>query len=313
LSESAKPVPAERLGLPDFALLTTVLLWSTNLAATKDQLELISPLAFTGVRFGLMVLFAFAVLALRSGSLNQTKPRRGDFGRIAISGFTGYTLYQIGFMEGLDRTSLFASSLLLSTVPLWTMLMLRLLGERSPLISWAGLIVAVIGVAIFLVEKRGGDRSFVGDLLSMGAAISFAVYGIVNRPLVRNYPAPTYTAYTMLIGVLPLLVISIPSAREQDWSSLPNTSWLAISYSVVFPVYVAYMLWNYGIEKRGAAIASSFGLLTPIVSGVLSALFFSEKFGILKVIGAILVLAGLLLIRAGPALLQRRSSPAVSG
>ena len=57
------------------------------------------------------------------------------------------------------------------------------------------------------------------------------------------------------------------------------------------------MLWNFAIARRGVAAATSFSLLVPIVSGVLSALFFAEGFGPGKLLGAALTLAGLVVIR----------------
>ncbi len=59
-------------------------------------------------------------------------------------------------------------------------------------------------------------------------------------------------------------------------------------------------MWNWGIAHRGAAAASSFSLLTPIVSGVLSAVTFGEVFDLSKLVGAGLVLLGLLLLQRGP-------------
>jgi drug/metabolite transporter (DMT)-like permease len=65
----------------------------------------------------------------------------------------------------------------------------------------------------------------------------------------------------------------------------------------VLPVYVAYIVWNWGIARRGAAAASSFSLLTPVVSGVLSALTYGEVFGVAKIVGGALVLAGLVALQ----------------
>jgi drug/metabolite transporter (DMT)-like permease len=83
----------------------------------------------------------------------------------------------------------------------------------------------------------------------------------------------------------------------QNWGALSFWSWVAIIYMVALPVYVACTLWNWAIARRGAAAATSFSLLAPILSGILSALFCGEAFGIVLWLGAILVLAGLLLIR----------------
>ena len=65
----------------------------------------------------------------------------------------------------------------------------------------------------------------------------------------------------------------------------------------IFPVYVAYILWNWAIARRGVATATTFSLLVPIASGVLSVLFFGEEFSPAKLIGAGLVLAGLVIVR----------------
>ena len=121
---------------------------------------------------------------------------------------------------------------------------------------------------------------------------------MVNRPLVRDYPPETYTAYTLLAGSLPLMLISTPAALAQDWGAVSALGWLAIIYMVILPVYVAYMIWNWAIARRGVAAATSFSLLVPIASGTLSAWLFGEQFGPLKLLGAALVLGGLMIIRA---------------
>jgi drug/metabolite transporter (DMT)-like permease len=99
----------------------------------------------------------------------------------------------------------------------------------------------------------------------------------------------------------------VPAVADQDWGALTGRSWLAVIYMVIFPVYIAYMLWNFGIARRGAAIATSFGLLVPVIAGILSATIYDETFGPRKLLGAALVLGGLLFIRVGPRWLGRRS------
>jgi drug/metabolite transporter (DMT)-like permease len=211
---------------------------------------------------------------------------------------TGYTLYQLGFILGLSRTSPFSSSLLIAMVPLFTVLILAVTGEPTPPQGWVGLGVALVGVALFLLDKRDASTgTLLGDALSIGAAVSFAIYGIITRPLVRKYPAETYTAWSVLAGTVPLLLVSLPDALRQDWQSVSLPGWLSIVYLAIFPVYIAYILWNYAIARRGVAKASSFGLLVPIVAGLLSAIFVGEPFGPLKLLGAGLVLAGLVIVR----------------
>ncbi|MGD9713842.1 MAG: DMT family transporter [Thermomicrobiales bacterium] len=257
---------------PELALLATVSLWSSTFIVTKDQLDRFHPMAFIFVRFLLMTLMAVAIMVIQSRGVPL--PQRRHLLQFVAAGLTGYTIYQLGFVLGLDRTSVFATSLLIATSPLFTMIFLTAIGERSPWLSWLGLAIAVAGVAVFLLDKRGGERSLAGDLLAIMAAASFAVYGIINRPLAKAYPPATYTAWAVTLGSIPLLIAGVPQAQDQDWGGVSASSWVAVLYMVVFPVYVAYMLWNFGIKHRGAALASSFGLLVPIISGVLSAIVF---------------------------------------
>ncbi len=299
-----KPALALAFG-PELALLTVVGLWASTFILTKDLYDTLSPLAFTGVRFGLMILFSWAVLlgqASRQGTIAKAvRVNRSDVPRFLLAGATGYTLYQLGFALGLDRTSPFSSSLLIAMVPVVTVVLLAVMGERTPPFAWAGLGVAVLGAVVFLLDKRGdGGGTLAGDLLSLGAAFAFATYGVVNRPLTKAYPPATATAFGVTAGGVPLLLICAPAIVDQDWGAVSAWQWLAIAYMVVLPVYVAYILWNWAIARRGVAAATRFSLLVPVVSGILSALIFSEEFGFLKLLGAGLVLLGLFIARFGP-------------
>jgi drug/metabolite transporter (DMT)-like permease len=285
---------------PELAQLVVVGLWASTFIVTKAAFAEISPLAFAFVRFALMIGLAFAVLAARGPrrGVQLNTPTRRDLPRFLAAGLCGYTLYQLGFVLGLERTSPFASSLLIAMVPLFTLLFLALRGERTPARGWAGLAIALVGVVVFLADRWGSQAgTLLGDALSVGAAVAFALYGVVNRPLARDYPPETYTAYTLLAGGVPLMAIATPAALDQNWGAISTLGWLGILYMVVLPVYVAYMLWNWAIARRGAATATSFSLLVPIASGALSAWLFGEQFGALKLLGAALVLAGLAIIR----------------
>lgn len=288
--------------LPEIALLVTISLWASTFIVTKDAFTQFGVMAFVFVRFGLMLLMAFAVLVIARVRNPATRvyPTRPDMGRYLLAGLSGFFVYQLGFNLGLDRTSVFSASLLISTSPLFTILILSLIGERPPATAWIGVAVAVAGVAIFLSDKQGSGHTTTGDLLCIMGAAAFGLYGVVNRPLVANYSVTTYSAWTLLFGGVPLMLCGIPAVLDQNWGAISNRGWLGVIYMVIFPVYIAYILWNYGIARRGAAIATSFGLLVPVIAGVLSAVIYDEIFGWRKLFGAGLVLGGLLFMRIGP-------------
>ncbi|HEU4804276.1 MAG TPA: DMT family transporter, partial [Nitrobacter sp.] len=176
-----------------------------------------------------------------------------------------------------------------------------------------GLGLAIIGTVIFLADKRQSGDTLLGAVLSLGAAISFAAYGLVNRPLVRKYPSDLLAGWQLLIGTIPMLLVGSLAIVDQDWTGLNLRIWIGLIFVIIFPVYVAYQLWNYAISRRGAAIASSYGLLVPILSAVMAAILFDEQITWLKSLGAAIAIGGLLLIRAPvswrPAFARRSIAP----
>jgi drug/metabolite transporter (DMT)-like permease len=279
----------------ELALWVVVVTWASTWIALKDAFDYIAPLAFLLVRFVLMNVLAFAVLAVqvRRGNARGTI-RRADSPLLLAAGLSGYTMYQVSAMLGLDRSSVFTLSLLVAMSPFFTMTILTALGEKPSVYGWIGFAIAAVGVVMFLSDKRSGGDTLLGAGLSLCAGLAMAVYGIVNRPLTLTYPRETYTAYSLLFGTIPMLAICGPSTMHQNWSGVPVHVWLGLAYLVVFPVYIAYQLWNFAISRRGAGPVSAYNLIVPILSGVLSAIAFHERFGWLKIAGAGLALFGLL-------------------
>jgi drug/metabolite transporter (DMT)-like permease len=285
--------------LPEIILVAVILIWASTFVITKDALDDFTPFSFIFARFSIVLTLALLVLAVQSlsrGWRTMWHIDRADLPRFLGAGLVGYTFYQIGFTVGIDHTTPFSSSLLIANVPLFTLVIAALLGERYPMGAWIGVAVAVFGVTIFLLDRGTEGTSFLGILFSAGAAISFALYGIVNRPLVRKYSSTTVSAYTTLFGTVPLFLVALPDARAQDWGALSTSQWLMLLYMAIFPIYLVYIGYNWAIKQRGIIVTSA-GLVVPVVSGILSMIFFDEAFGPLKVVGAAVVLVGLVLIQ----------------
>lgn len=295
-------LPARISGvLPEMSQFAVVVMWASTFILTKNAFDDIAPLAFIFARFVIITALSLSVLAVqgrRRGWARYWRIERSHWSALIAGGLLGYTAYQLLFTIGLDNASPFTSSLLVAMMPLFALAIVTAMGERPAWTAWAGVTIAIGGVAIFLADRTGGTNVF-GVILSLGAACAFGAYGIVLRPVVRAYPAETVSAYATVCGAMPLLLITLPEATRQDWSAVPTATWLVMAYMSIFPVYVAYMMWNWAIGQRGVA-ATSWSLLVPIVSGVFSALFFAEPLGALKVVGAACAILGLVVMRRRP-------------
>lgn len=285
--------------MPEAAALTVILVWGSTFTLTKSLYSEMSPLAFGGLRFILIVVIAFTVLwsgSRRAGGVRNLGIRRSDIPLYIVTGVLGYTGYQLGFMLGLAHTSPFAGALMIaSSTPLVSLLIVTVMGEKQSPAIWFGAVLAVVGVTIFLFSGSEG-MTWLGNFIAFAGGVSFAFFQVFNRRLVREYAAPTYSAWSTLFGAIPLVLIGTPAMFSQDWGGVSGLSWLAFIYMCVFPVYLAYIAWGWAIRHRGVAI-TGFTLMVPVVAGVLSWLLYDEEFTARKLIGGGLAVAGLVLMQ----------------
>ena len=303
--------PGRAVDVADGVMLAVVLIWAANNVVVKAVLDELAPLAYVLGRFVIVVALLFGWLALRRVPL---RPVRADLPLFALAGLSGYAIYNAFFTVGLDRTSAFSVALLISLGPVFTLLFATLLGiERARRGQWLGVGCAAVGVAVFVGDKLRGGVPAGGDLLSLLAAASFAVYSLATRPLVGRYGAPVTTAWSALIGLVAVAPFALPAATQQDWRGLSPGAWASLLYASAVSMLVAYALWAWAIERRGLGRTVPYLFLIPVVTGLLAALFLDERFGTLKLVGALLVLVGTALVRllgtGAPMAATRSSAP----
>ena len=158
----ATEVDAARLSaggfLPELTALAVVIVWGSTFTLTKSVYEEMQPLAFGFVRFIAITLIAFAVLAFQARRHHRPdwwRIQREDLPLFVLTGLCGYTFYQLGFMLGLEHTSPFSGSLMISLQPIVVLLIVTVIGERQGLWVWLGALVALAGVAMFLFNGEG--------------------------------------------------------------------------------------------------------------------------------------------------------------
>jgi drug/metabolite transporter (DMT)-like permease len=296
----------------DVLAVSAVVNWGLSYGLTKLAFAEWRPLPFTGTRFLAMAGIATAVLA-RQGRLGVVVGP--DRGRFALAGLCGFTLYQLGFALGLERTSAFSSALLLTTIPLFSLLFLRL-ARLEPVRrgQWVGVGLAACGIAVFVVARPGGphlEDARWGDLLSLGAAASFALFGVVTRPLTSRHAPSTVLAGSLLPGSLPLLAFALGASPSGLWRSISLGGWAIWAYSVVVPVYLGYTWWTGAIAARGVGAIAPYVLLVPVVGGLFALVGLGERFTPAKMLGAALTLLGPAVSRGW--LARPRAAPGAGG
>lgn len=283
--------------LIDLALFSVALMWASTFTLFKIAWREIDPVAFTALRFAAMFAFSVVVLSI---STTRVRPRRADVPALVASGLTGYFLYQMGFVLGLDRTTALASAILISTHPIFSvMLMWVLRKERPARLEVVGVLLGFLGVAVFLRAWDAFAAARPGDLLSLGAAAAFGAYGVVNQPLTARYPPRELMSYGLGLGGLLVTLVGLPALASQDWGAVSLPAWGILVYAIVGPVYLAYLLWNWAIRHRGVPRTVVYGFLVPVLGGAIAVLVLDDPVAVEQLIGALLVLAGLVVTRLG--------------
>src|SRR5882672_9850880 len=182
------------------AAIVTMVVWGANFAFVKYVLDALGVGAFLFIRFLTMPLLAFLLLALVfRRNLAATLPKREDVPRFIACGLLGHSLHTGMVFWGINLSTAFSSALVLTSGPLFTLLILVVLGaERLRASQVAGTLVAMAGIALFLSDKfAGGLHAGFGDLILLVAAAFFSLYTVLARPLVERYGPLIVLAYTL--------------------------------------------------------------------------------------------------------------------
>ena len=299
------PGAAPRETGSDLLMLLAILIWGINFTSVKVALNWMAPLAFNGARFALATAVTFGVLAWqtrRSGARTLTVPVR-DAGRIFLLGLAGHTIYQVLFANGLALTAPGNASLIMGTSPIWVAILGFLLGaERINRGMAAGIALSFAGMALLItgggkVTLSGG--SVVGDILILGCAILWAIYAVGSKPLLARYAPLELTAWTMLAGTVPLVLVSLPQLAAQDWAAAPPVAWGALIYSAVLAVTVGYVIYYVSVQRVGNARTAVYQNLTPVVAILFAWVALGDKLAPIQLVGGAVVLAGLMVTRRG--------------
>jgi drug/metabolite transporter (DMT)-like permease len=282
-------------------LILMAVIWGVNFPLVKASLDELPPLAFNALRFPLAALTVLVILKY-SGRIHW--PEKDDWARIVVLGILGNLVYQAFFIFGLDRTLAGNASILLATTPVWTLgLSTARRHEKPGLLVWAGILGTLFGMV--LVVLGGGltlgfhGETFRGDLLIVGAAITWSVYTVGSRGMVRKYGPLPVTAWTLWVGTVGLVILGLPSLVETPLERVSPLSWFAVAYSGILAIGLAYLLWYRGVQRIGNSRTAAYSNLTPIVAIGVAWLWLAEVPVPLQLAGAAIVLAGLWLARVG--------------
>jgi drug/metabolite transporter (DMT)-like permease len=277
------------------------LIWGINFPLIKASLSELSPLAFNALRFPLAALTVLLILKARGG---VPWPEKADWPRLIALGIVGNVVYQGFFIFGMDATFAGNASILLATTPVWTLALSTLRGHEKPgLLVWIGILGTLSGMS--LVVFGGGmtvglrTSTLRGDLLMIGAAVTWSTYSVGSRRMIQKYGSLPVTAWTLWVGSIGLVILGLPSVLTAPLAQVSGLAWFGVGYAGILAIGLAYILWYRGVQRIGNSRTAAYSNLTPLVALTVAWAWLGEVPGPLQITGAVVVLVGLSLARLG--------------
>jgi drug/metabolite transporter (DMT)-like permease len=276
--------------------LALMAVWGVNFVVTKLVLADLGVAPFLFLRFLSMPLLGFALLvAVYRHHLAKSWPRREDLPRFVAAGLIGHTAHVGIVIWGIDLSTPFSSSLVLTSSPLFTLLILAVLGaERLQRRQVTGTLLAFAGIVVFLSDKfaAGFARAGVGDLVLLLAASLFSLYTVIAKPLVTKYGPLNLMCYSLLFGAPPMLLITLPAFVDAPLAQVSAGVWFATFWAIVVSSFVGWLAWAWINSVRGLARSAPLQYLMPPIAGLTAWLTLGESFTWLKLAGAAITMAG---------------------
>ena len=280
-------------------LLAANLVFATGYAVSRIVLADVGPatLGLARVLIGGAPLLAWAAWHERSA------PRRrwtvGDRVRVAFMGVVGFALAFALGNWGLARSTASNAALLITVEPT-TLLVLAplLLGERLSGRETLGAVLTLLGAVVVVVDGVPGlTRSLMphwrGDLLLILSGVAYAAYSLLGQGVLTRHPVARVTAHSVVWGA-----VSIAPLAAHEWHAGPPPAWTATAvvgtlYLGVVITALGYAVWNWCLERVGAARVAAFVNVQPLAGALLGVWWLHEPLTPFLVGGGLLIVAGL--------------------
>jgi drug/metabolite transporter (DMT)-like permease len=277
----------------DLLLAGCSLVWGATFVVVKLALSDASVFVFLSLRF----LLAGLVLAfMERGHWRGVKAgllRAGVL--LGCLLFAGFAFQTVGLTRTTPSKSAFITGIFVVLVPLFLAVFGRKTVARS---VWLGVFTAVAGLYFLTVPHSGLANLNLGDVLTFGCAVIYAVHIIA----IGHY-APRYSTgmlvflqvtLTGLLSVVAVLVLFLGGWEAPRLAWTPGLFWAVLATGLLATVgTISVQVWvQRNTDSSHVALLFT---LEPVFAGLTSYLFMGERLGPRSLAGAALILSGILI------------------
>jgi drug/metabolite transporter (DMT)-like permease len=274
----------------------SALLWGTSFPVISVALKGgLDPSVFVFLRFAVAAPLMLALAILLRRNVTVLLRSRGVW-VLAFLNAVGFLCQFIGqkYTEASVAALLVNLSVVLAAAG--GVVFLR---EKLNSMKVAGVVIAFVGTALIATNGdftalTGGN--LLGDLLYLVAALVWAGYIVYAKKKTEEWKWDPLAVASCIVAVTAVFVLPAALIAHLPFSSISALSWEAIAYTAVFNTAIPFVLYQAGLRQLTASLSAVVLMLEIVVVILITVLFLGETFTVLSALGAVAVLASILLV-----------------
>lgn len=281
------------------AALVTVVVWASAFVGIRDLVGAFSPgsIALGRLSVGALVL---GLVVWRRG---WRPVAHRDLALIVASGVAWFALYNLALNEAERHVDAGTAAMLTNLGPIFIALFAAFfLGEALPPRLVAGIAIAFGGAVVIGLATsqagQGSSSSLLGIVLSVAAALLYALGVTFQKPALRNVSPLQVTWVACLTGWVICLVFAPTLATELGTADPTRIAWLV--YLGVFPTAIGFLTWTYALSRTAAGRLGATTYLVPPVVIAISFVLLGEVPPVLGIVGGAACILGVVVARSRP-------------
>ena len=279
------------------ALIAFAFLLSFNQVVIKVVNEGFGPIFSAGLRSLGAVIVLYFWMRLRGISTSIPKAA-------VPAGILTGVLFGVEFMllfSALDLTTVSRASVIFYSMPVWLALAAHFTmpEDRMNGFKLLGLILAMSGVALALLDRSDASASLRGDIMALGAALCWAGIALCVKVTPLNKVPPAQQLMFQVVVSTPVLLIAAVVSADLLRDPQP-IHYVGLLFQIIAVASLGFLFWFWLLTIYPASSVASFSFLSPVFAVLLGWLLLNETVGLRVWIALVLVASGIYMINRRP-------------
>lgn len=283
--------------LAHVAIFSANVIYGINFTVAKEVIpEWMDPMALVICR----ILGASVLYWLLSYFYLHEKIEKKDFRILFLGGIFGVAVNQMLFLEGLSLTTPINASIIMTANPILVLILTAIiLKETITGQKILGIVLGALGALLLIL--RSGEVSFtsdvfVGNILVFINALSYGVYLVIIKPMMKKYEPTTIIKWVFLFGFFTVIPFGTKSFLEVQWNIIPLPIYLAAGFVVFATTFLAYLFNIYGLKKLSPTTVSIYIYSQPVLASFVAIFAGKDSLNWIKIVSTLLVFIGVYLV-----------------